>query len=192
MGKALKHNDGTNNTFADPMVRVEALSTSGQTVALAQNLGVGAGCTLRGLWSRAAGTWVMTNWGREWEGNTKWLRWPKSPLLDWAPNALGSPLLYHLQPPFSSHTKSREKMCPEVIIIRRTAHIVLSPSFIHVLLFITYYYLLFIICIKGFTCIVTFIFIVILWGRYYLPHFTDEKKVRSWEVKKFTQDPRAN
>lgn len=56
MGKALKHNDGTNNTFADPMVRVEALSTGGQTVALAQNLGVGAGRTLRGPWSRAAGT----------------------------------------------------------------------------------------------------------------------------------------
>lgn len=47
--------------FADPVVRVEALSTAGQTVALAQSLGVGAGCTVRGPGSGAAGTRVVTN-----------------------------------------------------------------------------------------------------------------------------------
>lgn len=47
--------------FADPMVRIEVLSTVGQTVALAQSLGVDAGCTVRGPGSRAAGTRLMTN-----------------------------------------------------------------------------------------------------------------------------------
>lgn len=46
---------------ADPMVRVEALSTAGQTVALLQNLRVDAGCTVRGPGSGAACTRVMTD-----------------------------------------------------------------------------------------------------------------------------------
>lgn len=48
-------------SFADPMVRVEALSTAGQTAALTQSLGVDAGHTVRGRGSRAAGTRVMTH-----------------------------------------------------------------------------------------------------------------------------------
>lgn len=60
-GKCLKNNNDTNNTFADPMVRVEALSTAGQTVALLQNLRVDAGCTVRGPGSGAACTRVMTD-----------------------------------------------------------------------------------------------------------------------------------
>lgn len=46
--------------FADPVVGVEAHSTVGQAVALAQSPRVGAGCTVRGPGSRAAGTRVMT------------------------------------------------------------------------------------------------------------------------------------
>lgn len=61
MGKSLKNNDDTNNTFADPMGRVEALPTAGQTVAVLQNLRVDAGCTVRGPGSGAACTRVMTN-----------------------------------------------------------------------------------------------------------------------------------
>lgn len=48
MGKSLKNDDDASDTFAGPVVRVEALSTVGQTVALAQGLGVDAGCTVRG------------------------------------------------------------------------------------------------------------------------------------------------
>lgn len=60
MGRFLKDGDPS-DTFADPVVRVEALSTAGQTVTLAQSLGVGAGCTVRGPGSGAAGTRVVTN-----------------------------------------------------------------------------------------------------------------------------------
>lgn len=59
MGKSLKKDKS--GTFADPMVRVEALSTAGQTAALTQSLGVDAGHTVRGRGSRAAGTRVMTH-----------------------------------------------------------------------------------------------------------------------------------
>ena len=48
MGKSLKNDDDASDTFADPVVRVEAFSTVGQTVALAQGLGVDAGRTVRG------------------------------------------------------------------------------------------------------------------------------------------------
>lgn len=116
MGKSLKNTDDTSNTFADSMVRVEALSTVGKTVALAQSPGVDAGCTVRGSGSRAAGTRVMTYWEREWEMNTKGPKWLKSPLLGWVPYVLGSPLLDHSQSLFSSHTKSKEEMCKGVII----------------------------------------------------------------------------
>jgi hypothetical protein len=34
MEQSLKNNDDINDTFADPMVRVEVLSTAGQTVTL--------------------------------------------------------------------------------------------------------------------------------------------------------------
>lgn len=65
MGKSPKNEEETNITSADPMVRVEAFSTAGQAVALAQSLGLDAGCAVRGHGSRAAGTWMMTNWARE-------------------------------------------------------------------------------------------------------------------------------
>lgn len=41
---------------ADPVVRVEAFSTAGQAAALAQSLGLDAGCAVRGRGSGAAGT----------------------------------------------------------------------------------------------------------------------------------------
>lgn len=47
--------------FADPVVRVEALSTAGQTVALMKSLGMEAGCTVRGCRSGASGTGDVTN-----------------------------------------------------------------------------------------------------------------------------------
>ena len=64
------------------MVRVEALSTVGQTVALAQGLGVDAGGAVSGRGSWAAGTWVVTNWGRKEYNGTRVTRestsWPAS------------------------------------------------------------------------------------------------------------------
>lgn len=61
MGNSLKNEVNTSDTFADPVVREEAFSTAGQTVALAQGLGVGAGCAVRSHGPRAAGTRVMTD-----------------------------------------------------------------------------------------------------------------------------------
>lgn len=56
MGKPLSNDEDTTNTFADPVVSVEALSTVAQTVALAQSPVVAAGCTVRGRGAGAAGT----------------------------------------------------------------------------------------------------------------------------------------
>lgn len=56
MGKSPKSENDTNSTSADPVVRVEAFSTAGQAAALAQSLGLDAGCAVRGRGSGAAGT----------------------------------------------------------------------------------------------------------------------------------------
>ena len=56
MGKSPKSENDTNSTSADPVVRVEAFSTAGQAAALAQSLGLDAGCAVRGRGSGAVGT----------------------------------------------------------------------------------------------------------------------------------------
>lgn len=47
--------------FAEPVVRVEALSTAGQAVALTQSPGLDAGCAVGARGSRAAGTRIVTS-----------------------------------------------------------------------------------------------------------------------------------
>lgn len=164
MGKCLKNNDDTNNTSADPMVRVEALSTAGQTVALLQNLRVDAGCTVRGPGSGAACTRVMTDWGRERQGNTR-------DRGEWrATSWLGSvgarkPSPHHTQSPFSSHTKSRGKMCQEVV----TSPELPTLPFTHLLSMFSYLsatlYLVFVLNILY--AFPLLIFIATLWDRNY-------------------------
>ena len=60
------------------MVGVEALSTAGQTVALAQGLGVDAGGAVRGPGPWAAGTWAVTNCRRKEHSGTEVTRAPTS------------------------------------------------------------------------------------------------------------------
>lgn len=56
-------NSGTNRTFTDPVVGIEALSTAWQAMTLKENMGTDAGYTVRSCRSRAAGTRVVTNCG---------------------------------------------------------------------------------------------------------------------------------
>lgn len=100
MGTFLQNDDDTNDTFADPVVRVEALSTAGQAVALAQSPGLDASCAVWAHGSRAAGTWIMTSWGREWEGHhgTQVTREPTSRL---GSLCARKPLLCHSQSPLA-------------------------------------------------------------------------------------------
>lgn len=165
MGKSLKNDDDASDTFADPVVRVEALSTVGQTVALAQGLGVDAGCTVRGRGSWAAGTRVVTNWGREEEGNTMGPRWLGCLLLGQAPYVLGSPLIYHSIPLQLLH-KIKRYMCSKVVIAPELPTLPLYPSFtMFYQLFISYPLCMFVLSVLYILPLLTFI--ATLWGRYY-------------------------
>lgn len=97
-------NSGTNRTFTDPVVGIEALSTAWQAMTLKENMGTDAGYTVRSCRSRAAGTRVVTNCG---ERSTAGCRHCRD-----NPWMVSSPVINHTQ----------EETCWQMVTVPDTPH----------------------------------------------------------------------